>query len=94
MFIDRSIVRRQSDDRYSLFTNDSAFFDQFTCEAITLPKMANLLAARNYKIVLQEEQFIPHVYAHLSDADLERAEALYAKLEAFDEVTKLHDNIA
>ena len=56
--------------------------------------MANRLNALKYKIISREEKFIPRVWATLNDSDIDKAEALYSKLEVLDEVYKISDNIA
>ncbi|XP_046743394.1 probable transcriptional regulatory protein PERMA_0079 [Diprion similis] len=67
---------------------------KFYCEPNVLFNVKQRLLDMNYKVKSAEALYIPRTLVNLSDSELSIAIGLCEKLEANEDVVRLHDNIA
>ncbi|XP_046616744.1 translational activator of cytochrome c oxidase 1 [Neodiprion virginianus] len=67
---------------------------KFFCEPNSLFNVKQRLLDMNYKVKSAEALYIPRTLVNLSDSELSIAITLYDKLEANEDIVRLHDNIA
>ncbi|XP_063985740.1 translational activator of cytochrome c oxidase 1 [Diachasmimorpha longicaudata] len=72
---------------------DNGKFFKFYCDPTEMLKVVTKLQSLNYTVQSMDEEFTPNVIIKISEDDSKKIDALYRKLNQFEEIISIHHNI-